>query len=266
MPSEVGVSTLAGLLPDAEYLRERFDPRPGDRLYLHLSDLAHALSRYRTNRRLKILDFGCGGSPYRSLFANCTYLRADLPGVSSVDYQIDADGRVNAPSDQFDMVLSTQVLEHCPDPKVYLSEARRVLKTGGKLLLSTHGVFEEHGCPFDFLRWTSFGLERSITNAGFEVRNCLKLTTAGRAVAFLLNYHSLRSHESRKTIPGFLFAVMQRIMFARGGLLFHRMCDISFKDCRVVDRRSAGHSIYIALLVEAVKTPEWDSLPREETV
>jgi SAM-dependent methyltransferase len=246
------VANLA-LLPEAEYNRQRLAPRPGDGFYLHLSDLALGMKRYETQLELRVLDFGCGGSPYRQWFPNAEYRRADLSAVPDIDYRIDANGRVNAPSNDFDLLLSTQVLEHCPDPAVYLEEARRLLRAGGRLLLSTHGMFEEHGCPFDFQRWTADGLQLALINAGFEVRKCHKLTTTGRALAFLFDRHEEWVVSPRTTFRGFVIRALRRMALGRRSR-FHRLCDRKFPDCRVVDSGEPNHSVYIGLLVEAVKS------------
>jgi SAM-dependent methyltransferase len=68
---------LAEHIRGNEYLRERLNPRGGDFTYLHLADLRLALEIVRTDRAINILDYGCGGSPYRSLFPNAMYKRAD---------------------------------------------------------------------------------------------------------------------------------------------------------------------------------------------
>jgi len=44
------------------------------------------------------------------------------------------------PDESFDTVLSSGVLEHVADPDASLDELRRVLKPGGKLLITTHGT------------------------------------------------------------------------------------------------------------------------------
>ena len=54
----------------------------------------------------------------------------------------------------FDAVLSTQVLEHVADPGALPAERFRVLRPGGRLLLSTHGIFVYHPDPDDYWRWT----------------------------------------------------------------------------------------------------------------
>lgn len=118
----------------------------------------------------RILDYGCSTMRYRHLFpAGADYMGADLPGNEMADVVLSSDGRVPLASDSFDVVFSTQVLEHVDDPALYLQECRRVLKPGGRLVLSTHGTFVFHPCPSDYWRWTEMGLEKTLNNAGFSV-------------------------------------------------------------------------------------------------
>lgn len=120
----------------------------------------------------RVLDFGCANKPYRSLFpSNVEYVGADLPGNPDADIQITTSGSLVAEDSYFDAVLSTQVLEHVAEPAEYLDEAFRILKPGGKLLLSTHGLWIYHEDPVDYWRWTGAGLEEQMRRSGFIVEN-----------------------------------------------------------------------------------------------
>ena len=79
-----------------------------------------------------------------------------------MDFEYAADGRLPAEAADYDCILSTQVLEHVEDPAAYLQECYRVLSPGGHLLLTTHGIFEDHAVPRDYWRWTAVGLQRMI--------------------------------------------------------------------------------------------------------
>ncbi len=138
------------------------EPRTS-RAYYARRELAAAYARQvpraLTGRSdLTVLDYGAGNSPYRPLLAPYlgTYLRADIdPGG---DVPLLPDGRIDRAAASVDVVLSSQVLEHVPDPAAYLQEARRVLRPGGTLLLSTHGMWPHHPDPQDLWRWTTDGL------------------------------------------------------------------------------------------------------------
>jgi SAM-dependent methyltransferase len=117
-----------------------------------------------------LLDYGCAEMPYRGLFEpKVEVLGADLSGNPDASVEIGPDGTLPLADNSVDAVLSTQVLEHVTDPALYLSESARVLKPGGRLLLTTHGVMIYHPDPVDLWRWTWAGLERIVRDAGLEV-------------------------------------------------------------------------------------------------
>ena len=117
----------------------------------------------------RVLDYGCADMPYRGLLPAADWVGADLPGNPAAAVELAADGTVPVEDGGFDLVLSTQVLEHAADPAGYLAECFRVLRPGGRLLVSTHGVMTYHPDPVDYWRWTCAGLDRVLRDAGFEV-------------------------------------------------------------------------------------------------
>jgi SAM-dependent methyltransferase len=117
------------------------------------------------------LDFGAGSRPYDGLFIErgVQYLGADLQGA---DILIRPDGRLSMADDSADLLLSFQVLEHVRDLATYFSEAHRVLRPDGQMILSTHGTWLYHPHPEDHRRWTKAGLISEIETHGFEVLEC----------------------------------------------------------------------------------------------
>lgn len=154
----------------------RLDPRIVDSDWLVMRGMARAIRAIAAETpgagRVAI-DFGCGNMPYQPLFAAAgwRYLGADFDGTP--DIRIDAGGRVAADAASADLVLSFQVLEHVRDLGAYFAEARRLLRPGGRLVLSTHGVWLYHPHPEDHRRWTREGLIAELERHGFVVRQCV---------------------------------------------------------------------------------------------
>jgi len=119
----------------------------------------------------RVLDYGCAERPYEALFRRRfgEYVGVDLPGNPQADVSMGADGRIPVADESADCLLSSQVLEHVPVPAAYLVEARRVIRRGGHLVLSTHGYWMYHPDPNDYWRWTREGLLLEISRAGFEI-------------------------------------------------------------------------------------------------
>jgi SAM-dependent methyltransferase len=140
----------------------------------HIRKLPEGVRALMPDLRLRggerVLDYGCADMPYRHLLpAGVEYVGADLAGNTDAHVILADDGRVPVPDASFDAVLSTQVLEHVRDPTLYLGECCRVVRPGGRLLLTTHGVFPYHPDPADYWRWTCEGLRSEVEGAGFDI-------------------------------------------------------------------------------------------------
>ena len=114
----------------------------------------------------RVLDVGCGERPYERLLSGASEIVGfDVPGNPHADLHGSIDV-IPVPDASFDLVLCLQVLEHVPDPAGAVRELHRVVRPGGRVLLSTHGVYPYHPNPDDLWRWTHDGLERLFrTNA-----------------------------------------------------------------------------------------------------
>lgn len=233
-------------LAKSSYLAERLTPYRSHSLYLHMSDLLLALEKYLFGGEYKIvLDYGAGGSPYKQRIKCQQYLRADIPGDPLLDMVIPSSGILEWPSDSVDMILSTQVLEHVQDVHTYLSEAFRLLAPGGRIFCSTHGMYEEHGCPYDFRRWTLDGLKAELTAVGFVIEEGVKLTSGLRALTLHVT-RSLRSPNGLWSVPIFLIRAFLRVVRTP----LHWLLDVTDKSSRI---GPADATWYANLLVIAVK-------------
>ena len=239
-------------LSSQDYVRQRLQPRLRDLNYLHLKDLAELLRQTASKTGGEVFDYGCGGAPYRSLFTHCKrYVSADIQPGPAVDKVLQADGTTGEADASYDLVLSTQVLEHIERPDAYLGECHRILRPGGQLILTTHGMFEEHGCPYDFHRWTSRGLEKLLLGARFQVLESCKLTTEMRAYVQLQNQMILHFRCPEKPLRHLFLALIRRVYCALGVPCLNWFAE-RFPQQAIVPASNAS-SLYVCVYVRAVK-------------
>jgi SAM-dependent methyltransferase len=230
----------------------RLQPPEDHRDYLILTDLLAWLRQTIPATRGPVLDFGCGDSPYRSLFDARAYSRADVAGERDLDFLIAPDETILVPDASFGTVLSTQVLEHVDLFREYLREAHRVLAPGGTLLISTHGTFEEHGHPHDFRRWTLLALQRDLERAGFAVERADKLTVGPRALAYLLGSQLWRLNPSRKSVLGFGVQLLRRFI-ARNPAAWNRFAASATPSHQFVPGPAIDETFFIGIAYVARK-------------
>lgn len=122
------------------------------------------------NKNYKILDFGCGEKPYKYIFNPYIneYIGVDIVKTSDTDVFIKPESDLPFDDEEFDIVISSQVLEHVENVDFYLKECHRVLKLNGIFLLSTHGTWQYHSSPVDVQRWTSYGLKKLLEKYKFD--------------------------------------------------------------------------------------------------
>jgi len=138
---------------------------------------------------VRVLDIGCGVKPYYPFFASVAsaYVGVDVVENPSADLLGSVED-VPVDDASFDLVLCTQVLEHCDDPARAVQEMRRVTAPGGRVLASTHGVQVYHPSPHDYWRWTHEGLRRLFAeNAEWEELDVVPGAGTGASMGMLLS-------------------------------------------------------------------------------
>lgn len=139
-----------------------------------------------------LLDVGCGTMPYKQFFSAKDYVGLEIH-VSGATLDLKNptewfDGvKIERPDCSVDTVLCTQVLEHAELHIKLLGEIFRVLRPGGQLIATVPFIYEEHEQPYDFRRWTSFGLVQELEEIGFREIYLEKLTSGFRAMSALTN-------------------------------------------------------------------------------
>lgn len=140
-----------------------------------------------------LLDFGCGGQPYKAMFSTriTRYIGADVAASRDVrlDIEIAPGEPVPLADGSVDTILSTQTLEHVYDIQQYVRECYRLLAPGGKLILTVPMQWRLHEVPHDYWRFTRYGVSELMTRNGFTVDS---ITPCGGVCALLgqiLNSH-----------------------------------------------------------------------------
>jgi SAM-dependent methyltransferase len=139
------------------YLRFIFD--------LQNFSIYNALKKYLKPLKGKILDLGCGDSPYRHLLnGGCEYIGADIAGQKSFDYDNCSIIRFKGPklplkNSCVGHIMCTEVLEHVESFDKFAAEMRRVLKKGGTAFVTVPWSARYHYVPYDFYRYTPAALE-----------------------------------------------------------------------------------------------------------
>ena len=166
----------------------------------------------------RVLDVGAGEAPWRDLMpleVDYVGVDADLSGEFGMRRQsniIYYDGKRLPYEDcSFDYVLCTEVLEHVPDPFAFLTDLQRVLRQGGTLILTVPWSARLHHLPYDYGRFTRFGLAAllnatSFTNVTIEERGSDIAVIANKLIVLLIRL--LRPRRFRDCIWTWVLAVM----------------------------------------------------------
>lgn len=171
----------------------------------HVTDLA-------VNITGKSLDIGCGTKPYAHLFQSSKYvgLEIDTPQNrvnKNADYFYDGN---NFPFEDatFDSVVANEVFEHVFNPEQFLGEILRILKPRGLVLLTMPFVWDEHEQPYDYARYSSFGIKYLLEKHGFEIIEQRKSIDDIRVIFQLLNTYIYKKTITKSTFLNVLITLI----------------------------------------------------------
>jgi SAM-dependent methyltransferase len=173
----------------------------------------------------RVLDAGAGASKYRPFFSHCHYETQDfcqyegqlVKYLQPIDYVCDVT-KIPLPNSALDAILCTEVLEHVTDPMSVLAEFSRLLKAGGKLLLTAPQATPLHMAPYHFYGgFTHYWYRHWLPRYGFVVDSILPQSGPGRAMVCYLQafYCSWITREQSLRGPKRLLSRAARILLAK---------------------------------------------------
>jgi ubiquinone/menaquinone biosynthesis C-methylase UbiE len=182
-----------------------------------------------------VLDAGAGSQAYAPKFSKQRYESADFEQVEKKykpsTYVCDLR-KIPVEDGRFDAIVFTQVMEHVPEPKLVLQELHRVLKPGGKMFFSAPLYYPEHEQPYDYYRYTQFGLRYLFDETGFEIGEIRWLEGFLATVAHQLRHMRGRFPKTPSGYGGGIVGVFLLVFFQLFGLVarfvspFARYADI----------------------------------------
>lgn len=156
---------------------------------------------------MNLLDAGAGEQQYRKYCGHLKYTSQDFaaydPKKLNEGLQMDAwnYGQLDIVSDitaiprpdaSFDAVLCTEVLEHVPDAVAALKELTRLIKPGGKLILTAPFSSMTHFAPYHFSTgFNRFYYEHHLSAMGMEIE---EMSPNGNYFSFLTQELSRAPH------------------------------------------------------------------------
>jgi SAM-dependent methyltransferase len=159
--------------------------------YIARRGLLNAIRMLGASITGKTLDVGCGTKPYEKYFRSTEYVGLEIETTinrerKKADVFYDG-GKFPFQDKEFDSIVTNQVFEHVFNPAEFLAEINRVLKVNGMLLLTVPFVWDEHEQPYDFARYSSFGIKHVLQQHGFTIQQHLKSVNDIRVIAQLIN-------------------------------------------------------------------------------
>lgn len=217
-----------------------------------LKDIQTTISEFEFKGQ--IIDIGCGEMPYKNLFNKARYKGIDFRNYSinkdyprdKPDYYFDDDYSKNfiLPFDDisFENAVAFQVLEHHATPNVLLSELNRILKKDGLLMLSVPFIEGIHESPYDYQRFTKYGLIRLANSNGFEVLSIKSQGNLFSTLYFLLA-ETINNYAAGGKIQYYFFGMLYLII----------LLPIQYL-CLIFDRLVKFDNVVINYLLVARKT------------
>lgn len=181
--------------------------------YIARRGLAKAIKSQAKYIHGNVLDVGCGRKPYQHFFICDSYTGMDVEQSGHIhqNEMIDVfyDGKLFPfDNEKFDAIVCNQTLEHVFTPDIFVQEMYRVLKADGTLLLTVPFLWDEHEQPYDYARYSSFGLKSLFEKHGFQVLYQGKTVNNIQLIFQLWNAYLYKILRTKSKILSLFFSIV----------------------------------------------------------
>ncbi len=176
----------------------------------------------------KCADIGSGNAIYKEMILEYVdeYIAVDKANVHKHMFQTSKEKFIDADikdlpfiSNSIDTIILTQVLEHIDEPFKALNEVKRVLKKDGILILSVPFIYHAHATPYDYFRFSEYGLKSICKNYSFEILEFHQQGYVGTTLVSILNGFLWEIASKNKILRNTLFLPFLLLIFTINNII-----------------------------------------------
>lgn len=185
--------------------------------------LTEQIKSFAGHVRGKVLDIGAGGfARYQSYFRYEQYIKMDISVMKDAEIVASAES-IPFKDGSFDSIICTQVFEHLRSPDSAAGEIYRILKKDGHCIITAPQTNELHEEPYDYYRYTQFGLMKLFAGYGFTIIECAQrggffATIAQLKIRYLIDKFNLYNHPILGKVSNQLFKIYGKFMIGLDSL------------------------------------------------
>lgn len=164
--------------------------------------IAYKINNFQISKRVNklygvVYDLGCGKRPFEDDILKYADQYVCVDWINTLHgLRADIVANLNEPlpiaDNVADHVVSFQVMEHLSEPQIMLNEAFRILRKDGLIYLSVPFQWHIHEAPWDYYRYTRYGLEHLFNKSGFSDVEIEAVTGFWVMWVLKLNYQLVR--------------------------------------------------------------------------
>jgi len=128
------------------------------------------INKFLPHIKGRVLDLGAGSAKYKEMILKkaLEYRSCDAVKNKNIDDICDVLN-LPYPQESFDTIISTQVMEHVKNPFKMAEQIFKVLKPGGKVIVTAPFLIPMHSDPDDYFRFTASGLSEIFKQSSFTI-------------------------------------------------------------------------------------------------